>query len=101
MTCFVLFCIPCVRKMSGFTNPHLTKIRTTLIHKHKMDPERPEYVRGTIKWKDGKFLAESTGNQISSRLLSFRSANALLLVPQKEGFIEAGEELDALIIDSI
>lgn len=44
-----------------------------------MDPERPEYYRVTVRFENGLFVAESTGKQISSRLLSMRSANALLV----------------------
>ncbi len=38
----------------------------------------------------GGLLADSTGNQASSRLLSMRSANALLELPQGEGVLAAG-----------
>ena len=34
----------------------------------------------------GEFVAHSTGGQISSRLLSMRSANALLEMPQVCGY---------------
>lgn len=40
---------------------------------------------GVLGW-----YAASTGNQISSRLLSARSANALLELPRAEGEITAG-----------
>jgi len=101
MTCFVLFCVPCIRKMSGFRNPYLPKIKTKLGFKHKMDPERPEYLRAIVKWEDEGFKAESTGGQQSSRLLSFRSANALLLIPQKDGFLEPRAILDAYVIGAL
>ena len=46
------------------------------------------------------FHAESTGNQRSSRLLSMRSANGLLVLPQGPGVIEPGSVLPALIVGS-
>lgn len=46
-----------------------------------MDPERPEYHRAIVKSASGELIAESTGKQQSSRLLSMRSANALLVKP--------------------
>ena len=67
----------------------------------KLDPERPEYHRvtlqrkGTIQDDDCAGLeASSTGVQISSRLLSMRSANALLELPQlrvRYGYIDVAE----------
>lgn len=48
-------------------------------------PEACGVAAGSLGW-----YATSTGNQISSRLLSARSANALLELPRAEGVIEAG-----------
>lgn len=51
---------------------------------------------GQLGW-----FATTTGNQISSRLLSARSANALLELPRAEGVIEAGTTVSALLIDDL
>jgi gephyrin len=51
---------------------------------------------GQLGW-----FATTTGNQISSRLLSARSANALLELPRAEGVIEAGSSVSALLIDDL
>jgi len=48
-------------------------------------PESCGSAAGSLGW-----YATSTGNQISSRLLSARSANALLELPRADGVIEAG-----------
>jgi hypothetical protein len=48
---------------------------------------------GSLGW-----YATSTGNQISSRLLSARSANALLELPRAEGVIEAGALVGRLVV---
>ncbi len=45
--------------------------------------------------------ALSTGNQISSRLLSARSANALLEIPSASGVLSAGTLVSALLIDDL
>ena len=49
----------------------------------------------------GEFTAESTGGQISSRLLSMRSANALLEFPAAKGVIPKGSMVSALIISDL
>ena len=50
----------------------------------RLDP-RPEYQRCTLTWiaNDTIPTALTTGNQISSRLLSMRAANALLMLPPR------------------
>ena len=68
--------------------PELRRIYVRTDKDLKLDPERPEYHRVTLQMKAEKegeeaiLVASSTGGQISSRLLSMRSANALLELPQ-------------------
>ena len=66
----------------------------------ELDPERPEYHRCVVKWGTDGFIAESTGKQTSSRLLSMRGANALLLLPQSAGTLPSGSTLKAMILDA-
>ena len=68
----------------------------------KLDP-RPEYHRVVLSWLPDSPIpvARSTGNQISSRLLSVNTANALLLLPpasKEKNEIEMDEVVDAMII---
>ncbi len=49
----------------------------------------------------GEFAAESTGGQISSRLLSMRSANTLLEFPAAKGMIPKGSMVSALLIQDL
>ena len=49
----------------------------------------------------GGFVAASTGNQASSRLLSMRSANALLELPAGSGVLPQGAPVDALLIGDL
>jgi gephyrin len=98
LACFTLFCIPCFRRVSGMKHFNLVKIQTRLKHDCKLDPERPEYLRAQLTWQGDSFYAESTGVQQSSRLLSFRSANGLLVLPQRQGFLPQGSMVDTYII---
>jgi gephyrin len=47
------------------------------------------------------FLAISTGNQISSRLLSMHSANVLLEIPQGDKILRKGDQVSALLIGNL
>eukprot|EP00029_Vermamoeba_vermiformis_P008311 TRINITY_DN3849_c0_g1_i1.p1 TRINITY_DN3849_c0_g1~~TRINITY_DN3849_c0_g1_i1.p1 ORF type:complete len:426 (-),score=130.06 TRINITY_DN3849_c0_g1_i1:558-1835(-) len=97
---FQLFGIPTLRKMCGHGTPELSVIQAKITKALKLDPQRPEYHRATIRWDQHSncFIAESTGAQASSRLLSMRTANALLLLPQESGVIESGSFVPAYII---
>lgn len=48
-----------------------------------------------------RFVAESTGQQRSSRLLSMKSANALLEVPASSSSVLAGASVVAIVISDI
>jgi gephyrin len=122
--CFNLVVLPSLRKMAGWAAPELRRLRVRLTAPVRLDPERPEYHRATVAFgrcpapaaaaaaaaggRHGDepgggacWYAVSTGNQISSRILSARSANALLELPQAEGVLPAGAEVSALIIDDL
>ncbi|KAL5674809.1 hypothetical protein ACJX0J_010940, partial [Zea mays] len=47
------------------------------------------------------FVAESTGHQASSRLLSMKSVNAMLEVPSTGQILAAGTSIEAILISDI
>jgi len=103
---FHLACVPAIRKMSGWKDPSLRRIQVRVSCDLKMDPHRPEYHRATLAWTIGsdgmgELVAESTGGQLSSRLLSARSANALLEIPAAAGIIPKGTLVSALLIGDL
>eukprot|EP01100_Stratorugosa_tubuloviscum_P003302 TRINITY_DN178_c0_g1_i1.p1 TRINITY_DN178_c0_g1~~TRINITY_DN178_c0_g1_i1.p1 ORF type:complete len:441 (+),score=207.76 TRINITY_DN178_c0_g1_i1:77-1399(+) len=99
---FILAALPALRKLAGL-NPNLPQIGVKLAQRLKLDPERPEYHRAIIRWdyEQNTFIAHSTGKQDSSNLLSMRAANCFLILPRKEGFIEVGEIVQAIIIGQV
>lgn len=104
---FNLFAVPAIRYLSGWVEPQLRKIQARTWSPLRLDPDRPEFHRVTVSWEldDGTghpgFVAKSTGHQISSRLLSMRSANALLELPQAPAIVPAGVLVPALLIDNL
>uniref|UniRef100_A0A8W8IDZ1 MoeA C-terminal domain-containing protein n=2 Tax=Magallana TaxID=2171616 RepID=A0A8W8IDZ1_MAGGI len=83
-------------------SPKRTMIRARIADKIHLDP-RPEYHRALLTWHPDDPIPQaiSTGNQMSSRLLSMRTANALLVLPPKTEVlqtIESGALVDAMII---
>lgn len=90
-----------------------TEVTVTLVGDKPLtlDPERPEYHRVSI-FATGpstsaatgpatKLVAYSTGNQRSSRLLSMKTANGLLFLPQGPGKAVFGQEYRALLIGQL
>ncbi|MBX3011731.1 MAG: hypothetical protein KF832_09485 [Caldilineaceae bacterium] len=101
---YYLFVAPALHKLAGWSNPHLPRVQAHLAQPLPLDAYRPEYHRATLTWEptlnDGRggYLAVSTGSQSSSRLLSMRTANALLELPQAKGVLPAGTVVSALWI---
>ncbi|CAL7941421.1 unnamed protein product [Xylocopa violacea] len=96
-----LFALPLLRQLcKDYSTP--TIVAAKLTSSYDLDP-RPEYARAILKWDDilAQPLAYSTGNQISSRLLSCKSANALLMLPaRKPGntALHVGDVVEAMLL---
>uniref|UniRef100_A0A0C9RJR3 Cin_0 protein n=1 Tax=Fopius arisanus TaxID=64838 RepID=A0A0C9RJR3_9HYME len=76
-----LFAIPLLHRLAGnYMQPTIVQARLT--SSYQLDP-RPEYARAILLWSEEELMprAYSTGNQISSKLLSCKNANALLMLP--------------------
>ncbi|XP_064599685.1 LOW QUALITY PROTEIN: uncharacterized protein LOC135466213 [Liolophura sinensis] len=100
-----LYVIPALNKMAGNPAPERTVIRVKVERDIYLDP-RPEYHRAVITWHPGDPIpsATSTGNQLSSRLLSMCSANGLLVLPprsEEKQIMKEGELTDAMIINRL
>ena len=76
-----LFLLPLLNEMRGDFSESIV-VQAKLMSSYNLDP-RPEYARAILKWSDNEAfpVAYSTGNQISSKLLSCKGANALLMLP--------------------
>jgi gephyrin len=105
MVCFDLFVIPAIRLLSGWLNPQLPRVHARIAHPIKGESFLPEYHRAVLKWAldDGTgrpgYVAESTGKQASSRLLSMKSANALLnLQATNQIILPAGTSVPAILL---
>lgn len=94
-----LFVLPALHKMSGISPVGLPKVKVVLDEDIKPDPKRAEYHRVVVTARsDGLLHATSTGFQRSSRIGSFKGANALLCLPTIEQPVRKGEQVEALLM---
>lgn len=97
-----LFVLPALHQMSGISPVGLPTVKVVLGQDVRLDPKRNEYHRVIVSAKsDGQLHAMSTGMQRSSRIGSFKGANALLCLPAREGTLGKGEKIDALLMGKI
>ncbi|CAD7699420.1 unnamed protein product [Ostreobium quekettii] len=104
--CFHLVVASALRKCQGWREPSLRRVHVRLSSAAKMDSGRPEFQRARIHWESdgegaGQFVAKGTGSQLSSRLLSALSANALLEIPQGTGEVPSGATVSAVLVDDL
>jgi gephyrin len=99
---FHLFVLPSLHQQSGIKPAGLPMVKVALEEDVRMDRGRPEYHRAIVCVKgDGTLGASSTGGQRSSRIGSFKGANALLCMPAGEGVKRKGERVDALLMGKL
>ncbi|CAI5473220.1 unnamed protein product [Closterium sp. Yama58-4] len=106
MVCFNLFVLPAIRQIGGWRQPLLHRVQAYISSSLRLDPERPEYHRASLHFEPNVsaalassaaaasppsstamsgFIADSTGRQISSRLLSMRDTVAAGLAADASG----------------
>jgi molybdopterin molybdotransferase len=95
---FEVFVRPALRKMQGFAQLHRPTLPVRLGYDAKPTAERTEYQRVTLHREGGELVAETTGSQSSSRLMSLAGAHALVRVPAGDQGIKAGSVVEAMIL---
>jgi molybdenum cofactor synthesis domain-containing protein len=98
---FEVFVRPALRRLMGDATPDRPRVWVHLAESITPSPDRPEYQRAIVRWQDGRLVASTTGAQGSSRLLSMRAANALLVIAPGEERLAVGSQVEALIVGEI
>ncbi len=95
---FEVFVRPALRKLQGFAQVQRPTLPVRLGYDARATAERTEYQRVTLRRAGQELVAETTGSQSSSRLLSLAGAHALVRVqPGTEG-IKSGTVVEAIIL---
>src|SRR5690348_8525001 len=95
---FEVFVRPALRRMQGFTELQRPTLPVRLGYDARPTPDRTEYQRVTLRREGGELVAETTGSQSSSRLMSLAGAHALVRVPAGENVLTRGSVVEAMIL---
>ena len=95
---FEVFVRPALRKMQGFAQLHRPTLPVRLGYDARPTADRTEYQRVTLRRDGLELIAETTGSQSSSRLMSLAGAHALVKVPAGDQGIIAGSIVEAMIL---
>jgi molybdopterin molybdotransferase len=95
---FEVFVRPALRKMQGFAGLQRPTLPVRLAYDARASADRTEYQRVSLRREGRELVAETTGSQSSSRLMSLAGAHALVRVPPGDQGIKAGSVVDAMIL---
>ncbi|HEY1162311.1 MAG TPA: molybdopterin molybdotransferase MoeA [Candidatus Dormibacteraeota bacterium] len=95
---FEVFVRPALRKMQGFASLQRPTLPVRLGYNARASADRTEYQRVTLRRDGRELVADTTGSQSSSRLMSLAGAHALVRIPPGDQGISAGSIVDALIL---
>jgi len=96
---FELFGRPVIRKMLGHTRLQRPVIEVVVEDGIEERVQRRHYVRAHVTWRDGRFVARTTGNQGSNIMTSLLNANALVIVPEGGVQVRPGDAAQAMMLD--
>lgn len=95
---FEVFVRPALRKLQGFSKLQRPVLPVRLGYDARATADRTEYQRVTLKRDAGELVAETTGSQSSSRLLSLAGAHALVRIAPGDLGMKAGTIVEAIIL---
>jgi molybdopterin molybdotransferase len=96
---FELFGRPVIRKMSGHTRLLRPQIEVVVDDGVSDRAMRRHYVRARVEWRDGRYVAHTTGNQGSNIMTSLLNANALVIVPEGGVEVKPGDTAKAMMLE--
>ena len=95
---FEVFVRPALRKLQGFARLQRPTLPVRLGYDARATADRTEYQRVTLRRDGAELVADTTGSQSSSRLMSLAGAHALVRIAPGEGGVKAGTIVEAMIL---
>jgi molybdopterin molybdotransferase len=95
---FIVFILPALRKMAGYTTLSPTYRRVFLAEEVESDG-RESYLRAILTNRNNRIEAVLSGHQGSGNIYSLVQANALLILPSGVKSLPVGSEVNCLFLD--
>ena len=84
--------------MQGFSKLQRPTLPVRLGYDARASADRTEFQRVTLRRDGTELVAETTGSQSSSRLMSLVGAHALVRIPPGDQGVKAGSVVEAMIL---
>lgn len=95
---FYLFAWPALMKMQGAGQLELPRVRAYCTQRVKGAPPRRSHQPASLHIRDGRAEVEPLKWSGSGDLVGFMRADALLVIPEEQPFVEAGELVDVILL---
>ncbi|MFB0535978.1 MAG: gephyrin-like molybdotransferase Glp [Anaerolineae bacterium] len=99
MVSFELFARPAILKMLGKTRLAKPTVEAMLLDDITRKDDRRHYLRVMLEDREGKYLAQLTGDQGSGILLSMVRAQGLAVIPEDVDHLPAGARVQVMMLD--
>jgi len=95
---FELFARPALRRMMGYEDVRRPEVTARATHAFRRRPDGKIHLdRVRVEWRDGGYVAASTGDQASNVLSATAAANAFALIPDGDGIAE-GDDIAVMLL---
>lgn len=98
---YLLFVSPAIDLLAGATATPPLMLPAVLGDSVRHSKGRREYMRGTMRERDGKLVVRITGDQGSNRLATFANANCLVVIERDVGNLRAGDAVRVVPLPSV
>jgi len=99
MISFEQFVRPSLLKMMGYRQLFRPAIEAIMKEEIKKMVGRRYFIRGSVSFEKGEYFVTTTGEQGSGILRSMVRANGLIVIPEDQEMVRAGEKVKVQLLD--
>jgi molybdopterin molybdotransferase len=99
MVSFEQFVRPSLLKMMGHRHLFRPTIEAVLKEDIRKEPGRRHYIRALVSFEKDRYVVTTTGDQGSGILKSMVRANGLVIIPEHQETVKAGEKVTVQLLD--
>ncbi len=99
MISFEQFVRPSLLKMMGYRNLFRSVVEAVLKENIKKMTGKRYFIRGSVSFEKNQYFVSTTGEQGSGILRSMVRANGLIVIPEEQERVRAGEKVKVQLLD--